>query len=325
MHTLINRRRAVSAGLALAAVPFLAQAQTWPAKPIKIIVPSPPGGSTDQLARLVGQRLQDAWGQSVVVDNKPGAGLRLGADFVAKSPADGYTLLMGAVHHSIAQAIYTKRSYEFQRDLAPITVVAVVPNVVIVPASLPVKNIAELIAMGKAQPGKLSYGSTGQGTAHHLIGEQFSDMAGIDLLHVPYKGSSPALVDLMGGQIQIMFDTVASCLPHIKAGKIRALAVTTGKRSSALPDVPTLDEAGLKGFDVSSWFGLMAPAGTPSDIIQKTYAEVAKMLGTPEMRQQLAQMGAEPIGNTPEQLRQQIAGEVTRFAALAQKAKLQLD
>ncbi|MCB2041478.1 MAG: tripartite tricarboxylate transporter substrate binding protein, partial [Rhodoferax sp.] len=204
-------------------------------------------------------------------------------------------------------------------------VVAVVPNVVIVPASLPVKNVADLIAMAKAQPGKLSYGSTGQGTAHHLIGEQFADMAGVELLHVPYKGSSPALVDLIGGQIQIMFDTVASCLPHIKSGKIRALAVTTGKRSSALAEVPTLDEAGLKGFDVSSWFGLMAPAGTPPEIIQKTYVEIAKMLGTPEMRQQLALMGAEPIGNTPEQLRQQIAGEITRFAALAQKARLQLD
>ena len=183
---------------------------------------------------------------------------------------------MGAVHHSIAQAVYTKRSYEFQRDLTPITVVGVVPNVVIVPANLPAKNVAELIALAKAQPGKLSYGSTGQGTAHHLIGEQFADMAGVDLLHVPYKGSAPALVDLFGGQIQIMFDTVASCLPHIKSSKIRALAVTTGKRSSALPEVPTLGEAGLKGFEVSSGFGLMAPAGTPNDIVQKTYAEVAK-------------------------------------------------
>jgi tripartite-type tricarboxylate transporter receptor subunit TctC len=235
--------------------------------------PGTTGGSTDQLARLVGQRLQDAWGQGVVVDNKPGAGLRLGAEFVAKSPADRYTLLMGAVHHSIAQAIYTRRSYDFQRDLAPISAVAVVPNVVIVPASLPVRNLA----------------------------------------------------DLMGGQIQNMFDTVASCLPHIKAGKIRALAVTTGKRSSALPDVPTLDEAGLEGFDVSSWFGLMAPAGSPPDVRQKTYAEVARMLGTPEVRQQLARMGAEPIGNTPDQLRQQIAGEISRLAALAQKARLQLD
>ena len=232
---------------------------------------------------------------------------------------------MGAVHHSIAQAVYTKRSYEFQRDLTPITVVGVVPNVVIVPANLPAKNVAELIALAKAQPGKLSYGSTGQGTAHHLIGEQFADMAGVDLLHVPYKGSAPALVDLFGGQIQIMFDTVASCLPHIKSSKIRALAVTTGKRSSALPEVPTLDEAGLKGFEVSSWFGLMAPAGTPSEIVQKIYAEVAKMLGTPETRQQLALMGADPGGNTPDQLRQQIDGEITRFAALAKKVKLQLD
>lgn len=326
MHLKFTRRRMVSATMmALAAPPLWAQSPAYPNKPIKIVVPSPPGGSTDQLARLVGQWLQEAWGQSVVIENKPGAGLRLGAEFVAKSPADGYTLLMGAVHHSIAQAVYSKRSYEFQRDLAPITVVGVVPNVVIVPANLPAKNVAELIAMAKAQPGKLSYGSTGQGTAHHLIGEQFADMAGVDLLHVPYKGSAPALVDLIGGQIQIMFDTVASCLPHIKAGKIRALAVSTGKRSSALPDVPTLDEAGLKGFDVSSWFGLMAPAGTPTDIIQKTYAEVAKMLGKPETRQQLAQMGAEPGGNTPDQLRQQIDGEITRFAALAKKVKLQLD
>jgi tripartite-type tricarboxylate transporter receptor subunit TctC len=326
MHALLTRRHMVAAtAMAVAAAPLWAQAPGYPNKPLKIVVPSPPGGSTDQLARLVGQRLQEAWGQSVVIDNKPGAGLRLGADFVAKSPADGYTFLMGAVHHSIAQAVYTKRSYDFQRDLAPITVVAVVPNVVIVPSSLPVKTVAELIAMAKAQPGKLSYGSTGQGTAHHLIGEQFADMAGVQLLHVPYKGSAPALVDLIGGQIQIMFDTVTSCLPHIKAGKLRALAVTTGRRSSALPDVPTLDEAGLKGFDVSSWFGLMAPAGTPPDIIQKTYVEVAKMLATPEARQQLEQMGAEPVGNTPDQLRQQIAGEITRFAALAKKANLQLD
>ncbi|MBL0088102.1 MAG: tripartite tricarboxylate transporter substrate binding protein [Ideonella sp.] len=328
MHALLTRRHmlaAAAAAAAVAAVPLWAQAPGYPNKPLKIVVPSPPGGSTDQLARLVGQRLQQAWGQSVVIDNKPGAGLRLGADFVAKSPADGYTLLMGAVHHTIAQAVYTKRSYDFQRDLAPITVVAVVPNVVIVPSSLPVKTVAELIAMAKAQPGRLSYGSTGQGTAHHLIGEQFADMAGLQLLHVPYKGSAPALVDLIGGQIQIMFDTVASCLPHIKSGKLRALAVTTGKRSSALPDVPTLDEAGLKGFEVSSWFGLMAPSGTPPDIIQKTYLEVAKMLGTPEARQQLEQMGAEAVGNTPDQLRQQIASEITRFAALAKKANLQLD
>ena len=326
MKPKFTRRRMLSATImALAPPPLWAQSPAYPSKPIKIVVPSPPGGSTDQLARLAAQWLQGAWGQTVMIENKPGAGLRLGADFVAKSPPDGYTLLMGAVHHSIAQAVYTKRSYEFQRDLTPITVVGVVPNVVIVPANLPVRNVAQLITLARAQPGKLSYGSTGQGTAHHLIGEQFADMAGVDLLHVPYKGSAPALVDLIGGQIQIMFDTVASCLPHIQSGKIRALAVTTGKRTSALPEVPTLDEGGLKGFEVSSWFGLMAPAGTPTDIVQKVYAEVAKMLGTPETRQLLAQMGAEAGGNTPDQLRQQIDGEITRFAALAKKVKLQLD
>lgn len=321
--SVLRRRTLLAAGLALPLGGALAQ--SWPSKPIKIVVPSPPGGSTDQLARLVGQRLQAAWGQSVLIENKPGAGLRLGAEFVAKSAPDGYTFLMGAVHHSIAQAVYTKRTYELQRDLTPVSVVAVVPNVLIVPAELPVNNVAELIALAKKQPGKLSYGSTGLGTAHHLIGEQFNDMTGVNIVHVPYKGSAPALVDLIGGQIQIMFDTVASCLPHIKSGKLRPLAVATARRSSALPEVPTLAESGLAGFDIASWFGLMAPAGTPADYVHKVQAEVAKMLATPETRAQLATMGAEPVGNTPEQMKQQIDAEVKRFGELATKAKLQLD
>ena len=322
----IHRRQLLAAApLALCLGSRAVFAQAFPSKPIKIVVPSPPGGSTDQLARAVGQRLQEAWGQGVVVDNKPGAGLRLGADIVAKSPGDGYTLLMAAVHHSIAQAVYTKRSYELQRDLVPITVVAVVPNVLIVPASLPVKTVADLVALAKAEPGKLSYGSTGLGTAHHLIGEQFNDMAGTQISHIPYKGSAPALVDLMGGQIQVMFDTVASCLPHIRSGKLRALAVATARRSSALPEVPTLGEAGLTGFDIASWFGLMAPADTPKDVVARLQQEVARMLATPEMKAQLALMGAEPVGNTPEQMGQQISAEVARFGALAKKAQLQLD
>ena len=323
MTPMFNRRVVLAAGLALPL--SRAFAQTWPVRPIKIVVPSPPGGSTDQLARLVGQRLQAAWGQNVLIENKPGAGLRLGAEFVAKSAPDGYTLLMAAVHHSIAQAVYTKRAYDLQRDLTPISVVAVVPNVLIVPASLPVANVADLVALARKEPRKLSYGSTGLGTAHHLIGEQFSDMTGVDILHVPYKGSAPALVDLMGGQIQIMFDTVASCLPHIKSGRIKALAVATAKRSSALPEVPTLAEAGLEGFDIASWFGLMAPAGTPGDIVTRLQAEIAKMLATPEMRAQLGPMGAEPVGNTPEQMKQQVDAEVKRFGDLAKKARLQLD
>ena len=313
------------AAAALALLPWSALAQTYPAQPIKIVVPSPPGGSTDFLARAISQRLQTAWGQPVVVENKPGAGLRLGAEAVAKSPADGYTLLMAAVHHSIAQAVYKKHSYELERDLAPISIVAVVPNVLVLPTSLPAKNVKELIALAKAQPGKIAYGSTGNGTAHHIIGEQFNDMAGTQLLHVPYKGSGPALTDLMGGQIQAMFDTVSSCLPHIQSGKLRPLAVATAKRSAALPDVPTLDESGLTGFDIATWFGLMAPAGTPPEIVAKIQKEVSTMLAAPDMRSQLSNAGAEPVGSTSQQMAQQIHGEVQRFSALAKKINLDVE
>jgi tripartite-type tricarboxylate transporter receptor subunit TctC len=324
----VSRRRVLSLPIAAAALALTnqsASAQAYPAKPIKIVVPSPPGGSTDLLARAIGQRLQAGWGQSVIIENKPGAGLRLGAEAVAKSPADGYTLLMAAVHHSIAQAVYKKRTYEFEKDLTPISIVAIVPNVLIVPAALPVKNVKEFIALAKAQPGKIAYGSTGNGTAHHIIGEQFNDMAGTQLLHVPYKGSGPALTDLMGGQIQAMFDTVASCLPHIQAGKLKPLAVATAKRSAALPDVPTLAESGLTGFDIATWFGLMAPAGTPAEIVAKLQKEIAGMLATPEMRSQLTAAGAEPVGSTSQQMAQQIHAEVQRFSALAKKINLDVD
>jgi tripartite-type tricarboxylate transporter receptor subunit TctC len=307
--------------------PLAARAQTpaWPSRTVKIVVPSPPGGSTDQIARAIGQKLSQLWGQSVIVENRPGAGLTLGADYVAKSTPDGYTLLMGAVHHSIAQSVYKKLPYDFGKDLAPITVLAIVPNVLIVAESNPARSVADLVAQARAHPGKLSYGSTGAGTAHHLIGEQFNDMTGTNILHVPYKGSSPALVDLMGGQITMMFDTVASCLPLIKSGKLRPLAVATSKRSSALPDVPTLSESGLTGFDIATWFGLMAPAGTPKAVIDKIYTDSARILATPEMKKQWLDMGSEPVGNTPEQMAVQIKAEMARFAALAAKAKLSLD
>jgi tripartite-type tricarboxylate transporter receptor subunit TctC len=322
MKDLTRRKTMAVSALAMAGIHGLALAQSYPSRPIKIVVPSPPGGSTDQLARLVGQKLSEAWGQPVVVDNKPGAGLTLGADFVAKSPADGYTLLMGAVHHSIAPAVYKKLPYDFAKDLAPITVIAVVPNVLIAAASLPAQTTREVIALAKASPGKLSYGSTGAGTAHHLIGEQFNDMAGTDITHIPYKGSSPALVDLMGGQITFMFDTVASCLPHIKSGKLKAIAVATATRSSALPDIPTLSESGLAGFDIATWFGLLAPAGTPKEVISRLHTEVVRILSNSDVKKQLAGMGAEPIGNTPEEMKVQIAGELSKFSKLAQKAKL---
>ena len=319
----LSRRALTLSALALAVAP--AWAETWPLRPVKIVVPSPPGGSTDQLARAIGEKLSIAWKQPVLVDNKPGAGLTLGADFVAKSAPDGHTLLMAAVHHSIAPAVYKKLPYDFLKDLKPITVLAVVPNVMITRKDFPANTVAEFIALEKRSPGKYTYGSTGAGTAHHLIGEQFNDSAATQLRHVPYKGSSPALVDLMGGQIDFMFDTVASCLPHIQSGKLKALAVATARRSSALPNVPTLAESGLAGFDIATWFGLMAPAGTPAGVIAKVHADVVQIMATPEFKKQMANMGAEPVGNTPAQMDAQIRGEVQKFEALARKAKLSLD
>jgi tripartite-type tricarboxylate transporter receptor subunit TctC len=297
-------------------------AQGYPTKSIKLVVPSAPGGSTDQLARLIGDKLSTAWGQSVVVENKPGGGLTLGAAYVANAPADGYTILMGAVHHTIAPTFYKKLSYDIERDLAPVTVVAIVPNVMITRSDFPAKTTAEVIAYAKANPGMLTYGSTGAGTAHHLIGEQFNVMAGTDLMHVPYKGSSPALVDLIAGRTDFMFDTIASCLPHIKAGRIKPIAVATAARSSALPDVPTLSESSLPGFDIATWFGLMVPAGTPKPIIDKLHNETVKILNDPEMKARLLAMGAEPVGNTPEEMTAQIKSEVIKFSELAQKAHI---
>lgn len=309
-------------GLMVGASSYSMAAENYPTKTIRLVVPSAPGGSTDQLARLLSDRLSATWGQSVVIENKPGAGLTLGAAHVAEAPADGYTLLMGAVHHAIAQGFYKNLSYDVEQDLAPITVVAIVPNVLITRSDFPASTTAELIAYSKANPGKLSYGSTGAGTAHHLIGEQFNTMAGTDLMHVPYKGSSPALVDLMGGRIDFMFDTVASCLPHIQSGKLKPIAVATKTRSSALPEVPTLDESGLAGFNIATWFGLMAPDGTPRPIIDKIQAETARILADPAVQERLLAMGAEPVGNTPDEMGRQISEEVTKFGELIKQANI---
>ena len=314
------------AGATLAQTPTAAQtASSFPNRPIKIVVPFAPGGTTDMLARLVGQRLTQSWGQPVVIENKPGAGATLGADLVAKSPGDGYTLLMGAAHHTIAQKVYSKLNYSIDRDFAPITVVAMVPNMVVVNADVPARNIAEFVALAKTQPGKLNYGSAGAGTAHHLIGEMFNLKAGVKLVHVPYKGSAPAVADLLSGQVQLMFDTVSSGLPQVKAGKVRALAVTTAKRSSAMPDVPSLSETVLPGFDVGTWFGLLAPASTPPAIVQKLNAEVVRIIQQPDVRKQMLDAGSEPVGNTPEQMAAQIRAELDGFDAVVKQIKLVVD
>ena len=321
------RKRALLGALAAAAALALpgAWAQTWPSRSVSIIVPFPAGGTTDVLARALGQELSKTLGQPVVVENKPGAGATLGADYVAKAKADGYTLLMGAVHHTIATSVYRKLGYDFEKDFAPITTVALVPNVLVVNPQVPAKTVQELLAQAKAQPGKLTYGSNGTGTGQHLIGAQFEGMGGVQLLHVPYKGSGPLTTDLLGGQISMSFDTVTPVLPHIKAGKLRALAVTTAKRSVALPDVPTLEEAGLPGFDMGTWFGMLAPAGTPKDIVARLNADMVKIIQSPEFSKKMDDIGADPIANTPEQMARQIKDDTARFARLVKEAKVSLD
>jgi tripartite-type tricarboxylate transporter receptor subunit TctC len=311
-----------AAALALAAQ--AASAQAWPSKPVTLVVPFPPGGTTDVVARALAERLTQALGQTVIVESKPGAGATLGADMVAKSKPDGYTLLMGAVHHTIAGSIYKKLPYDFQKDFAPVSTVALVPNVMVVNASTPARTVQEFIAYAKSKPG-LTYGSNGNGTAQHLIGTQFQNLAGVELTHVPYKGSGPLTTDLLGGQIALSFDTVTPVLQHIKSGKLRALAVTTAKRASALPNVPTLDEAGLKGFDIGTWFGVLAPAATPKDIVARLNAEIVKALQSPEMRKRMDEIGAEPLGGTPEAMAQQIKDETAKFARLVKDAKVVIE
>ena len=291
-------------------------AQAFPAKPISLVVPFPPGGTTDVLARALAERLAPALGQPVIVENKPGAGATIGADHVVKAKADGHVLLVGAVHHTIASSVFKKLPYDFQKDLAPITTIAMVPNVLVVNANTPAKNVNELVALLKAKPDQASYGSNGNGTAQHLIGTQFQGMTGTKVTHIPYKGSGPLATDLLGGQILMSFDTITPVLPHIKAGKLRPLAVTTATRSAALPDVPTLAEAGLAGFNIGTWFGVLAPAATPRDVVARLNAEMVKIIKSPEFVKRMDDIGAQPVGNKADEMARQIKEETEKFAAL---------
>jgi len=321
-------RRAALVLAAAACGPFApaALAQSWPAKPITLVVPFPPGGSSDVLARALTDKLTQSLGQTVIVESKPGAGATLGADYVAKAKPDGHTLLMGAVHHVIATSVYRKLPYDFQKDFAPITTVALVPNVLVVNAAKsPAKDLKGLIAQAKAAPGKLAFGSNGNGTVQHLIGTQFAKQAGVDILHVPYKGSGPLVTDLLGGQVDMSFDTVTPVLQHIKGGKLRALAVTTAKRASALPDVPTLAESGLAGFDLGTWFGVMAPAATPKDIVARLNAEMVKIIASADFKKRMQEVGAEPVGDSPEQMAKRIKDDTDKYARLVKDAKVTID
>ena len=319
---------------ALVAGASLSQAQSaWPNKQVRIVVPFAPAGTTDILARAIAPELSKAFGQTFFVGNKPGAGGNLGAENVAKSPADGYTLLMGTVGtHGINRALYEKMPYDPIKDFAPITLVAGVPNVMVVNAEKAkernINTVADFIAYAKANPAKLNMASSGNGTSIHLSGELFKSMSGTFMVHFPYKGSSPALLDLVGGATDVMFDNLPSSLQLIKSGKLKALAVTSSQRSGALPDVPTLEQAGgaaLKGFDASSWFGLLAPAGTPPEIVARIQQEVSKALNSPAIKEKLLAQGAIPSGNTPAEFAKFIDSEHKKWAQVVKNSGAKVD
>ncbi len=320
----------VAAGMVLAGLPVAAQT-SWPTKPVKIIVPFAPGGTTDILARAVAPALSSAFGLPFVVENRAGAGGNIGADAVAKATADGYTLLMGTVGtHAINKALYAKMPFDSQKDFAPITLVAGVPNVMVMntdkAATLRINSVDDFIKYARANPGKLSMASSGNGTSIHLAGELFKSMTGTFMTHIPYRGSGPALLDLIGGNVDVMFDNLPSALPQIKAGKLKAFAVTSAQRSAALPELPTLEEAGkLKGFDASSWFGLLAPAGTPPEIVSRIQQEVAKSLGTAAIKEKMQGQGAIPSGNTPAQFSDFINAEHKKWAQVVKVSGAKVD
>jgi tripartite-type tricarboxylate transporter receptor subunit TctC len=320
---------AVAIAVSAAVTPLagsVAHAQSYPSKPVRMIVPFPPGGSLDIAGRLIAQKLTDAWGQSVVVENKPGAGGNIGADFVAKSPPDGYTILLGALStHAVNPSLYAKMPYDAAKDFAPITLIAVTPNVLVVNAASPVNNVKEFIAYAKANPGKLAFGSGSNGSAGHLAGELFKVETGTDAVHVPFKGGAPATQALLAGDTQFMFDNLANAMAQVKAGKLKALAVTTAERSKLVPDLPTMAEAGLPGFDISTWYGFFAPAGTPPAIIAKWNADVTKILNAPDVRAKLMADGAEPAPNTPEQFAQMIGRELTKYARIVKASGAKVD
>lgn len=329
-----TRRLIALAAPCLALAPLVAVAQSaWPAKPVRIVVPFAAGGTTDILARALAPELQRAFGQPFVVDNKPGAGGNTGAAEVAKAAPDGYTLLMGTVGtHAINVALYPKMPYDHVKDFAPITLVAGVPNVLVLnPANAQkygIDSVAALARVAKANPGKLNMASSGNGTSIHLAGELFKSMTGTYMVHLPYRGSGPALMDLIGGNMDLMFDNLPSAMPHIKSGKLKALAVTSAQRSSALPEVPTVAEVGgpaLKGFEASSWFGLLAPAGTPTDIVNRVQQETAKALQSPALKERLQAQGAIPSGNTPAEFARLIAEETKKWAAVVKASGAKVD
>jgi tripartite-type tricarboxylate transporter receptor subunit TctC len=324
----LNRRSFVAAGagaLCMLAGGAMAQTTPYPAKPIKWIVPFPPAGAMDVIARTLGEQMGRSLGQTFVIENKPGAGGNIGVDAVAKSPADGYTMMIVANGMAVNKFLYGKLTYDPVKSFEPVSLLAVVPNVLVTQASSPAKTVSEVVARAKSQPGKVTYASAGNGTSIHLAGELFASMAQVDLLHVPYKGSGPAITDLIGGQVDYMFDSITSAMPHIQSGKLRAIAVTTAKRSTALPNVPTIAEAGLPGYELSPWFAVYMPAGTPKPIIAKIHDALLAAMKLPEVQKRLTAIGAEPIGSTPEQLAGHLDAEMAKWGKIIRDRGIRAD
>jgi len=309
--------------LAGASTAALAQAD-YPSRPIRFLVGVVPGGAADTLARAVGQRYSMAFNQQVIVDNRPGANQTIAADLTAKAQPDGYTIVIVAAGHAISPALY-KLPYDAQKDFSAIGFIAAVPNVLVVNPSLPVASVKEFIAYAKAHPDALNFGSGSTGSAGHLAGELFKAMAGVRMVHVPYKGAGPAMQDLIGGRIQLMFDNLASSLAQMRAGRVRALAVTTAKRSALAPELPTIAESGLPCFDISTWFGVFAPGGTPRDIVERLHAEFVKALADPAVRETMLKLGAEPVGNTPAEFAAYIQSEARKYAEVIKASGARVD
>ena len=305
---------------------FNAHAQTYPTKPVRFIVPFPPGGPTDIMGRLAAQRLTEAWGVQVVADNRAGAGGNIGSELCAKSPPDGYTICMMTVAQSISPSIYPKLGFDPLKDFAPVTLMATLPSLLMVHPSLPVKNVKELVALAKAKPATLTYASTGNGTSPHMLMEMFKWMAGgINLVHVPYKGASPAMIDQISGQIDVAFSTAIAALPFVQQGKVRAIAVSTKDRFAPLPDLPTVEQGGIKGYDGSSWQGVVMPANTPRDMIAKANAELVKMLKSPDMKEKILLQGGIAIGNSPDEFAAYMKSESDIWAKVAKAAKVRVE
>lgn len=300
-------------------------AQSWPSRPIHYIVPFPPAGATDILARIIADKITGPLGQPVVVENHAGAAGNVGTEQVARAAPDGYTILQLTVAQSISQTLYTKLGYNVERDLAPVALIALVPNVMEVNPSVPVHSVQEFIALAKSKPGKIYFASSGSGTSIHMSAEMFKMMTGVDIVHVPYKGSGPALADLVGGQVSVMWDNLPSSMAFIKSGKLRALAVTSAKRFPALPDLPTMQEAGVPGYEATAWFGIVAPKATPRPIVERLNAEVNKALALPEVKQRLLQQGAEAAPGSPEDFAAFIHNEVAKWAKVVKASGAKVD